>query len=87
MKQDTNMRVAFPVETRVLAGLWRLATGNTYLSGGIQFWIGKSTAQNASTESEMHFQHEEMTLLDFLQPITRSKQLLITLRCSMVFLK
>ena len=52
MKQDTNMREAFPVETRVAAGLWRLATGNTYLSSGLQFGMGKSTAQNVSTEFE-----------------------------------
>ena len=52
MKQDTNMRETFPVETRVAAGLWRLATGNTYLSSGLQFGMGKSTAQNVSTEFE-----------------------------------
>ena len=44
MKQDTSMQEAFPVETQVTAGLWRLATGNTYLSSGLQFRMGKSTA-------------------------------------------
>ena len=34
------------------AGLWRLATGSTCLSSGLQFGIGKSTAQNVSTEFE-----------------------------------
>ena len=41
MKQDTNMREAFPVETRVAAGLWRLANGNTYLEQRSSVWNGK----------------------------------------------
>ena len=36
MKQDTNVREAFPVETRVAIIVWRLATGNTQLGSGLQ---------------------------------------------------
>ena len=44
MKQETRMRKPVSVEKRVDVGLWRLSTGNSYRSCGLQFGLGKSTA-------------------------------------------
>ena len=44
-KQQTRFRRTLSVEERVGCALWRLATGDSYRSCGLQFGIGKSTAQ------------------------------------------
>ena len=51
-KNNANMRDAVPVETRVAVGLWRLANGDGYRNTGLQFGIGKSTAQTICVEFE-----------------------------------
>ena len=49
-KQQTRFRRTLSVEERVGCALWRLATGDSYQSCGLQFGIGKSTA-NAITKA------------------------------------
>ena len=51
-KQDTRFRVPVSVEERVGLALWRLATGNSYRSCGLQFGLGKSTAKIICSEFE-----------------------------------
>ena len=43
-KKDTRLRKCIPVNKRVAVALWRLATGDTYRSTGLQFGIGRCTA-------------------------------------------
>ena len=43
-KKDTRLRECIPVNKRVAVALWRLATGDTYRSTGLQFGIGRCTA-------------------------------------------
>ena len=43
-KEDTRLRQSIPVQKRVAVALWRLATGDTYRSTGLQFGIGRCTA-------------------------------------------
>ena len=43
-KKDTRLRECIPVKKRVAVALWRLATGDTYRSKGLQFGIGRCTA-------------------------------------------
>ena len=51
-KQQTRFRVPVSVEERVGLALWRLATGNSYRSCGLQFGLGKSTAKIICGEFE-----------------------------------
>ena len=51
-KQQTRFRVPVSVEERVGLALWRLATGNSYRSCGLQFGLGKSTAKVICSEFE-----------------------------------
>ena len=51
-KQQTSFRVPVSVEERVGLALWRLATGNSYRSCGLQFGLGKSTAKVICSEFE-----------------------------------
>lgn len=51
-KQQTRMRAPISVEERVGLALWRLATGNSYRSCGLQFGYGKSTAKYICSEFE-----------------------------------
>ena len=46
------MRQPVPVEKRVAVGLWRLATGNSYRSCGLQFGLRKSTSKVISQQFE-----------------------------------
>ena len=55
-KQHTRMRVPVSVEERVGLALWRLATGNSYRSCGLQFGLGKSTAKCICNEFEQALQ-------------------------------
>ena len=43
-KRDTRLRQCIHVNKRVAVALWRLATGDTYRSTGLQFGIGRCTA-------------------------------------------
>ena len=43
-KKDTRLRQSIPVHKRLTVTLWRLATGDTYRSTGLQFGIGRCTA-------------------------------------------
>ena len=52
MKQETRMRKLVSLEKRIAVGLWRLSTGNSYRSCGLQFGLGKSTAKVISQEFE-----------------------------------
>ena len=49
-KQYTKFRSPVSVEERVGLALWRLATGNSYRSCGLQFGLGKSTAKSICSE-------------------------------------
>ena len=49
-KQHTRFRSPVSVEERVGLALWRLATGNSYRSCGLQFGLGKSTAKSICSE-------------------------------------
>ena len=51
-KQHTRFRAPVSVEERVGVALWRLATGNSYRSCGLQFGLGKSTAKVICSEFE-----------------------------------
>ena len=51
-KQHTRFRAPVSVEERVGLALWRLATGNSYRSCGLQFGLGKSTAKVICSEFE-----------------------------------
>ena len=52
-KQHTRMRSPVSVDERVTIGLWRLATGDSFKSCGLQFGIGMSTAKNICAEFEL----------------------------------
>ena len=52
MKQETRMRKPVSLEKRIAVGLWRLSTGNSYRSCGLQFGLGKSTAKIICQEFE-----------------------------------
>ena len=51
-KQHTRFRSPVSVEERAGLALWRLATGNSYRSCGLQFGLGKSTAKIICSEFE-----------------------------------
>ena len=51
-KQHTRFRAPVSMEERVGLALWRLATGNSYRSCGLQFGLGKSMAKNVCSEFE-----------------------------------
>ena len=52
MRQATRLRKPVSVEKRVAVGVWRLSTGNSYRSCGLQFGLGKSTAKVICQEFE-----------------------------------
>ena len=51
-RQETRFRKPVSVEKRVAVGVWRLSTGNSYRSCGLQFGLGKSTAKVICQEVE-----------------------------------
>ena len=79
---EAGHKYARDIPCRNKSGCWIMeaTTGNTYLSSGLQFGMENKQRRMHLLSLKMHLQHEEMSLLDFLQPITRSKQLLTTLR-------
>ena len=54
-KQRTRMRSPVSVEVTVGVGLWRLATGDSFKSCGLQFGLGMSTAKTICAEFELLF--------------------------------
>ena len=44
-RQEMRLRKPVSVEKYVAVGVWRLSTGNSYRSCGLQFGLGKSTAK------------------------------------------
>ena len=54
-KQHTRMRSPVGVEERVATALWRLATGDSFKSSGLQFGIGMSTAKTICANSNFVF--------------------------------
>ena len=51
-RQEKRLRKPVSVEKRVAVGVWRLSTGNSYRSCGLQFGLGKSTAKVICQEFE-----------------------------------
>ena len=49
---EKRLRKPVSVEKRVAVGVWRLSTGNSYRSCGLQFGLGKSTAKVICQEFE-----------------------------------
>ena len=70
-KQHTRMRVPISVEERVGLALWRLATGNSYRSCGLQFGYGKSTAKCICSEFERALLRRKDQFIKF--PLTRQE--------------
>ena len=52
-KQHIGMRSPVSVEERVAVALWRLATGDSFKSCGLQFGIGMSTVKTIRAEFEL----------------------------------
>ena len=72
-KSDTNFRRAIPVEKRVAAAIWRLATGNTYRTVGKTFAIAKSTAVKVTQEFVSEINRHAKVFIKF--PSTRRETL------------
>ena len=70
-KQHTRMRSPVSVEERVAAGLWRLATGDSFKSCGLQFGIGMSTAKTICAEFELCLFRLKDQFIKF--PLTRQE--------------
>ena len=51
-RQEKRLRKPVSVEKPVAVGVWRLSTGNSYWSCGLQFGLGKSTAKVICQEFE-----------------------------------
>ena len=49
-RRDTRLRRAIPLQKRVAVSLWRLATGNSYRTCGLNFGLPKSTASQIKRE-------------------------------------
>ena len=68
-KQHTRFRSPVSVEERVGLALWRLATGNSYRSCGLQFGLGKSTSKNNCSEFEQAISNLKDRFIKFLLTI------------------
>ena len=69
-KQRTRMRAPVSVEKRLAVSLWRLATGDSYRSSGLQFGRGKSSAKNVCSEFETALVRLKNDFIKF--PLTRT---------------
>ena len=67
-KQHTRFRSPVSVEQRGYLALWRLATGNSYISCGLQFGLGKSTSKSICSEFEQAIFNLKDRLIKF--PLT-----------------
>ena len=70
-KQHTRMRSPVSVEERVAVALWRLATGDSFKSCGLQFGIGMSTAKTICAEFELCLLRLKDQFMKF--PLTRQE--------------
>lgn len=70
-KQHTRMRSPVSVEARVAVALWRLATGDSFKSCGLQFGIGISTAKTICSEFELSLLRLKDYFIKF--PLTRQE--------------
>lgn len=52
MRHETRLRKLVSVEKHAAVGIWRLSTGNSYRSCGLQFGLGKFTAKEICQEFE-----------------------------------
>ena len=68
-KQQTRMRTPISVEERVGLALWRIATGNSFRTCGLQFGYGKSTAKCICEEFEKALARKKDQFIQF--PVTR----------------
>lgn len=65
MKRETRMEKPVSVEKRVVVGLWRLSTGNSYQSCELQFGLGKSTTKVICQEFEEALCREQDLIIRF----------------------
>ena len=65
------MRSPVSVEERVAVALWRLATGDSFKSCGLQFGIGMSTAKTICAEFELCLLRLKDQFIKF--PLTRQE--------------
>ena len=70
-KQHTRMRSPVSVEARVAVALWRLATGDSFKSCGLQFGIGMSTVKTICSEFERSLLRLKDHFIKF--PLTRQE--------------
>ena len=70
-KQHTRMRSPVSVQAGVPAALWRLATGDSFKSCGLQFGIGMSTAITICSEFELSLLRLKDQFVKF--PLTRQE--------------
>ncbi|CAH3155950.1 unnamed protein product [Porites lobata] len=64
-KQQTRMRTPISVEERVGLALWRIATGNSFRTCGLQFGYGKSTAKCICEEFEKALARKKISSYNF----------------------
>ena len=74
VKQETRMRKPVSLEKRIALGLWRLSTGNSYRSRGLQFGLGRSTAKVICQEFEEALCRKKDLFIRFLTRLTKFKQ-------------
>jgi len=65
------MHLPVSVEARIAVPLWRLATGDSFKSCGLQFGIGMSTAKTICDEFELSLLRLKDQFIRF--PLTRQK--------------
>ena len=70
-KQHTRMRSPVSVEERVAVVLWKMATGDSFKSCGLQFGIGMSTAKTICAEFELCLLRLKDQFIKF--PLTRQE--------------
>ncbi|XP_078363994.1 uncharacterized protein LOC144648250 [Oculina patagonica] len=70
-KQHTRMRSPVSVEERVGLALWRLATGDSFKSCGLQFGLEMSTAKTICAEFELSLLRLKDRFIKF--PLTRQE--------------
>ena len=70
------MRSPVSVEDRVAVALWRLATGNSFKSCGLQFGIGMSIAKAILAELELCLLRLKDQFIKFPLPRQESQELM-----------
>lgn len=70
-RQDTRLRAAIPVEKRVAASLWRLASGECFRSCGLMLGLAKPTVVNCCHEFVQEICNFQNEFIQF--PSTRAE--------------